>query len=132
MDIALPNSSRGPPTLAAIASALPPKGEQFAPWDGPAARMYTWGPILRGEPDRAVGVDQPCDAARVPQVVEMGDRFTHRKEPLLHVELTSKQHGNHVCSRLRRICRSDRRSELVQAHGVMPAQLCDAKRDAAK
>src|SRR5207244_7845592 len=24
------------PTLAALAAALPPEGEQFAPWDGPA------------------------------------------------------------------------------------------------
>src|SRR5436190_17202452 len=121
MDIALPNSSRGPPTLAAIASALPPKGEQFAPWDGPAARMYTWGPILRGEPDRAVGVDQPCDAARVPQVVEMGDRFTHREKPLLHVERASKQHGYHVGGRLGHLRGGDRCGELVQAHGVMRA-----------
>src|SRR6266496_6327436 len=27
------------PTLAALAAALPPEGEQFAPWGGPAARM---------------------------------------------------------------------------------------------
>ena len=27
------------PTLAAAAAALPPEGEQFAPWGGPAARM---------------------------------------------------------------------------------------------
>src|SRR6266496_2915814 len=29
------------PTLAAPAAALPPEGEQFAPWDGPAAQMCT-------------------------------------------------------------------------------------------
>jgi hypothetical protein len=33
------------PTLAASlnnsAAALPPEGEQFAPWDGPAALMWT-------------------------------------------------------------------------------------------
>ncbi len=29
------------PTLAVVAAALPPEGEQFAPWDGPAARMNT-------------------------------------------------------------------------------------------
>jgi ABC-2 type transport system ATP-binding protein len=29
------------PTLAADAASLPPKGEQFTPWDGPAARMGT-------------------------------------------------------------------------------------------
>src|SRR6185437_14149503 len=28
-----------PPTLAAVAAALPPGGAQFAPWDGPAALM---------------------------------------------------------------------------------------------
>src|SRR6266545_5857662 len=27
------------PTLATVAAALPPEGEQFAPWGGPAARM---------------------------------------------------------------------------------------------
>src|SRR6266545_4495152 len=32
------------PTLAAIAAALPPEGEQFAPWGGPAARW--WAPTL--------------------------------------------------------------------------------------
>ena len=31
------------PTLAADAAALPPEGEQFAPWGGPAALM----PVLR-------------------------------------------------------------------------------------
>jgi len=25
------------PTLAGVAAALPPEGEQLAPWDGPAA-----------------------------------------------------------------------------------------------
>src|SRR6266536_4881356 len=29
------------PTLAALPAALPPEGDQFAPWDGPAARMCT-------------------------------------------------------------------------------------------
>jgi len=31
----------GAPTLAAPAAALPAKGEQFAPWGGPAAQMDT-------------------------------------------------------------------------------------------
>ena len=33
------NQLRTAPTLAAVAAALPPGGVQFAPWDGPAARM---------------------------------------------------------------------------------------------
>jgi len=35
------HSEMGAPTLAAAAAALPPQGEQFAPWGAPAARMDT-------------------------------------------------------------------------------------------
>src|SRR5437899_13109788 len=36
-----------PPTLAAAAAALPPEGEQFAPWGGPAALMCALIRVMR-------------------------------------------------------------------------------------
>src|SRR4029450_4570059 len=52
-----PGGAHWTPTLAAVAAALPPKGEEFAPWDGPGAvvgrrRLWPRGCAQRGSNSR--------------------------------------------------------------------------------
>ena len=56
------------PTLAADAASLPPKGEQFAPWDGPAARMGTIDVLRDKEAVRARLGYLPQDFGVYPKV----------------------------------------------------------------
>src|SRR5205085_11190859 len=121
-------------------------GSTSAPQGRPKARITPhWGAargvapsvgvdirILRGEADRLIRFDDAFDASRMPEMIEMRDRFAHREKSLLHVERPAKQHGYHVGCRLRRLRAHHSFGELVQTRCVMRPQLRNPQGNAAK
>jgi len=79
--------------------------------------------ILRGEADRLIRFDDAFDASRMPEMIEMRNRFAHREKALLHVERPAKQNRYHVGRRLRRLRAHDSFGELVQTRCVMRSPL---------
>src|SRR6185503_4767409 len=71
-----PGGAHWTPTLAACAAALPPEGEQFAPWGGPAVLIGP--PRLRLAPLRCPrrqnAVAHPCAARRCSCHLRTGNR----------------------------------------------------------
>lgn len=83
----------------------------------------------RGETDCSVGGDAAVESAAVPQAIEVGDRFAHRKKTLLQIELAPEQHRHEIGGGERARGADHGRGKLVEPRDVMRAQLRDAHGD---
>jgi hypothetical protein len=74
-------------------------------------------------------VPETAQFACIPKPMQVGQRFTHRKSELMHIQLTSKHDGNNIGSGLRRDAGS---FDFGQSVRMMRGQLCDTLVQATK